>query len=100
MLAHGIDIRHHDPVVGIDEHFHEPAVDLIRIHFAQEQKTTEEHEPFDVMAIASVENPTDAVVDGTDAGFCRVETIRQRVVMCFTHLMTCLQQCNLKKTFL
>ena len=34
VLAHAVDVGHHDPIIGIDEHLHEPAVDLIRVKFA------------------------------------------------------------------
>ena len=51
-LGHAIDIWHHDPVIGIDEHFHKPAVDVVGTDPAEQHEIAQNHETFDVVAVA------------------------------------------------
>ena len=67
-LRHAVDIRHHDPVVGVDEHLHEPAVDVVRSNPAQQHEVPEDHQPLDMVAPALAEELTDDPIDRRDAG--------------------------------
>ena len=58
-LAHAVDVGHHDPVVGVDVHFHEPAVNVIGVSTGEEEVVAQDHEAFDV------------VVEGVTQGFWR-----------------------------
>ena len=74
-LAHAVYVGNHDPVVGVDKEFHEPAVDFVGIDFAEEHEVAENHEAFDVVAVAGLEDGADGVVDGGNAGGGGVEGV-------------------------
>ena len=68
MLAHSIDIGDHNPVVTIDEHFHEPAVDLFGVKFAQEHEPSEGHKSLNMMAVSGFSYSAYDIVDRKDPG--------------------------------
>lgn len=51
VLRHTINIGYHNPVIRIDVHFHEPAVDFIGSDFAEQHEVAQYHEPFDVVVV-------------------------------------------------
>ena len=67
-LGHAVDVGDHDPVVGVDEEFHEPAVNVVGVDATEEHEVAEDHEALDVVAIAGFVGALDGVVDGGDAG--------------------------------
>lgn len=72
-LAHAVNVGDHDPVVGIDEEFHEPFVNCGGVNAAEEHEVAENHETFDVVAVAVLKNAVDGFVYGVDAGGAIVE---------------------------
>lgn len=50
-LAHAVDVGDHDPVVGVDVHFHEPLVSVIGISTCEEEVIAQDHESFDVVVV-------------------------------------------------
>ncbi len=81
MLAHPVDVGDHHPVVGIDEHFHEPLVDGIGMELAQEHEVAEDHEPFDMVAVPGAERGADGVIDRFDASRAVIERSGHRARM-------------------
>ena len=67
-LRHAVNVRHHDPVIGIDEKLGEPAIHLMGIETAQQHEISQHHESLDVMAIRLIMKLADDAVDGRDAG--------------------------------
>ena len=51
MLAHAIDVWHHDPVVSVDEQLHEPLVNGIGSDVTEQHEVPKNHQSFNVMAI-------------------------------------------------
>lgn len=72
-LAHAVDVGNHDPVVGVDEEFHEPFVNGGGMNAAEEHEIAEDHEAFDVVAVTVFENAVDGFVDRVNAGGAIVE---------------------------
>lgn len=72
-LAHAVNVGDHDPVIGVDEEFHEPLVNGGGVNAAEEHEIAEDHEPFDVVAVAVFENAVDSFVNGIDSGGAIVE---------------------------
>lgn len=76
-LAHAIDVGDHDPVVGVDVHFHEPLVNVIGISTCEEEVVAQDHESFDVVVVGVTQGFGDHGIKGWDAGGGGVKAGRQ-----------------------
>ena len=81
MLTHPVNVWHHDPVIRVDEKFHEPAVDVVRVNVTQQHEIPHDHQPFNVVAVAGVENCPDNMVNWRDARCPGIESARHRARM-------------------
>ena len=68
ILTHTINIRHHHPIIRINEEFHKPAIDFIRIEFTQVHEVTQHHQSFDVMTVSGLQYFLNGSVNGLNAG--------------------------------
>lgn len=75
-LRHAVDIGNHDPIIGVDEEFHEPLVDRMWIEAAKQHEIPQHHESLDVVAVGFILELSDDAVDGRDAGGGVVERFR------------------------
>jgi len=81
-LGHAVDVRDHDPVVGVDEEFHEPLVDGCGVEAAEQHEVSKNHESLDVVAVGFAKELADDAIDDWDASGGVVEGGRYRCGVC------------------
>lgn len=80
-MGHAVDVGEHDPVGGVDEHFHEPAVDIVGVDFGHEHGAADDHEAGDVVAPGAVLEAADGVVEGEEAGGAVVPVVGEAALV-------------------